>query len=123
MLAVRADCEGAVALFLEKGASVDAADGMGNTALHYAAAWGNLKVIRLLLDKGAGVERRNRGGWSPGEYSCTREAQVYLVGLGERGGVGERGGWMRGVREELGRVGAPVVGERVGGRQRASSGN
>jgi ankyrin repeat protein len=45
---------------LEHGAHVDAIDRMGLTALHAAAAAGNIKVIDVLLDGGARINERKR---------------------------------------------------------------
>ena len=36
---------------LDAGAAVDALDGNQNSALHYAAGYGNIEAARLLLDK------------------------------------------------------------------------
>ena len=46
----------------EAGADVNAADHEGNTALHHAAARGDVEMIKYLVSKGADVSRVNREG-------------------------------------------------------------
>jgi hypothetical protein len=59
---------GAPAEFLlDRGAELDlshleAADGNGMTLLHHAAAAGSLRMVRMLLDRGANLEARNGYG-------------------------------------------------------------
>ncbi len=50
---------------VQAGADVNAADENGNTALHRAASSGFDAVVRLLAEKGAGLEARNRQGATP----------------------------------------------------------
>ena len=69
------------------------ADLDGNTALHYASAYGHLKCIRMLLQAGASPVARNGFSWTPVSYSSTVAAEVYfrnLVGEIERRREGER---------------------------------
>lgn len=57
--------KGSVAIahaFLAKGASANAADAGGGTALHWAVARGNIDVVRLLLGHGADVAARDATG-------------------------------------------------------------
>ncbi|MCC7124414.1 MAG: ankyrin repeat domain-containing protein [Acidobacteria bacterium] len=49
-------------LIEELGADVNAADHEGNTALHHAAARGDVEMINYLVSKGADVKRVNREG-------------------------------------------------------------
>ncbi|KAL8788458.1 MAG: hypothetical protein Q9213_001681 [Squamulea squamosa] len=58
-----------------------AADNDGNTALHYASAYGQLKAIRALLAAGANPGARNKYSWTPVAYSSTVQAEVYFKGL------------------------------------------
>ncbi|KAL9000900.1 MAG: hypothetical protein Q9169_000655 [Polycauliona sp. 2 TL-2023] len=67
-----------------------AADLDGNTALHYASAYGQLKAIRVLLAAGAIPGAKNNYSWTPVAYSSTVQAEVYFKGL--VGGVNESGG-------------------------------
>jgi len=66
---------------LEQGADPNARDGDGNTCLHYASAWGNLKAIRVLVSAGADVGVRNWSGWGAEGYSVTVQAEVYFRNL------------------------------------------
>jgi hypothetical protein len=51
--------EDVVALLLRKGVHASARDG-DSTALHYAAAYGRMQLVRLLLEHGASLEALNR---------------------------------------------------------------
>lgn len=71
---------------------LQASDLDGNTALHYASAYGQLKCIRALLEAGADPNRRNVWSWTAVSYSLSVQAEVYfkgLVGEGVRGGARE----------------------------------
>lgn len=71
---------------------LQACDLDGNTALHYASAYGQLKCIRALLEAGADPNRRNAWSWMAVSYSLSVQAEVYfkgLVGEGARGGARE----------------------------------
>ena len=72
---------------------LSAADHDGNTALHYASAYGHLKCTRMLLQAGASPGAKNAYSWTPVSYSSTVAAEVYfrnLVGEIERRREGER---------------------------------
>lgn len=60
---------------------VAATDLSGNTALHYASAYGQLKSIRTLLEHGADAAARNAWSWTPVSYSASVQAEVYFKGL------------------------------------------
>ncbi len=45
--------------------TIRAVDGLGNTALHYAAGLGYSKVIPLIVSKGADIQARNANGETP----------------------------------------------------------
>lgn len=62
---------------LASGADVNAKDNQGNTCLHNASAWGNLKAIRALIQAGADPLSKNKAGWTPQFYSITVQAEVY----------------------------------------------
>ncbi|KAL8679771.1 MAG: hypothetical protein Q9186_003987 [Xanthomendoza sp. 1 TL-2023] len=72
-----------------------AADLDGNTALHYASAYGQLKAIRALLAAGANSGAKNKYSWTPVAYSSTVQAEVYFKGLVGAGGDGGGGGFRR----------------------------
>jgi uncharacterized protein len=67
-LLLKAATEGdfpAASAALRQGASKDATTEFGFTALHVAATAGHLQIVRLLIDAGADVDRRDRHGISP----------------------------------------------------------
>jgi ankyrin repeat protein len=58
--------------FLEKGASANARDDKGSTALHWAAARGEKKIVELLLARGADIGARDGSGRSALEVAELR---------------------------------------------------
>ena len=58
---------------LEHGASPNIRDEMGWTAAHQAASRGNIRLMKALLDAGADLARRDRGGYDP--IDVAREAK------------------------------------------------
>ncbi|KAJ9609402.1 hypothetical protein H2200_005729 [Cladophialophora chaetospira] len=66
---------------LAHGADVNAKDDQGNTCLHNATAWGNLKAVRALIQAGADPVSKNKAGWTPEFYSITVQAEVYYRNL------------------------------------------
>ncbi len=70
-----------ITILLSHSASVTAQDNDGNTALHYASAYGQLKVIRTLLHANASPLARNAYSWTPISYSSTVAAEVYFKNL------------------------------------------
>lgn len=58
-----------------------ATDTSGNTPLHYASAYGQLKSIRTLLEHGADAATGNAWSWTPVSYSASVQAEVYFKGL------------------------------------------
>lgn len=60
-----ADALDAIALCLERGADIDAADENGQTALHLAVAQAEPAVLRLLVEKGASPHARDAKGQTP----------------------------------------------------------
>jgi ankyrin repeat protein len=70
-----------ITTLLDHGAAVGVTDLSGNTALHHASAWGNLKAVRLLLAAGAPPFVRNRANHTPFEYSITKQAAQYFQSI------------------------------------------
>ncbi|KAI9881221.1 MAG: hypothetical protein M1830_007199 [Pleopsidium flavum] len=81
MLASRAGLTPIITTLLSHRVSITAADNDGNTALHYASAYGQLKAIRTLLYAGASPLARNVYSWTPMSYSSTVAAEVYFKNL------------------------------------------
>lgn len=77
-LGPRADPLDAVKLFVEKGADVNAANNLGNTALHYAALQGNERIVEFLVSKGAKLDVKNKQGRTPAEVAKGRAAEVFI---------------------------------------------
>ena len=66
-----------------------------NTPLHIAAVYGQLKVVELLLQKGATVDARNGGGYTPLHFAAMnkhREAAELLLANGADPSARDYGG-------------------------------
>ncbi|KAK6497719.1 hypothetical protein TWF481_012122 [Arthrobotrys musiformis] len=81
MMAARAGNDANINILLDSLAEIDTVDPLGNTALHYASAYGHLKAIRTLIDRGANFDIRNREGWYPKDYSFSKAAEQYFKTL------------------------------------------
>ena len=79
-LAERGDVAG-VRAALKGGAAVDACDGDGRAALHWAADGGSVECCRILLDAGARVDARDGDGLTALHYAviCDRGDVVDLL--------------------------------------------
>ncbi|KAF3925309.1 Ankyrin-2 [Dactylellina cionopaga] len=75
------DKSGMTAILIDSEADINAFDPLGNTSLHYASAYGHLKAIRTLIDRGASFEHRNREGWYAKDYSFSKAAEQYFGAL------------------------------------------
>jgi ankyrin repeat protein len=58
---------------------VNAADRAGNTPLHYAAGFGSLETMKILLDKGGDVNAGNKRRSTPLHWAIPNEAKVRLL--------------------------------------------
>lgn len=104
------------------GVDIDAVDGAGNTALHYASAYGHLKTIRTLIEYNANPHIQNRQKYTPQEFSFTSQAEAYFTQL-----VAEKEARDAAHARNI-RAATPVPGRsekqvNTPGRQRASSGS
>jgi len=77
------------------GAPLDAADALGKTPLHVAAARGDERVARLLLDRGARADLRDGSGRTPLELASGAARELLL----DRPGVSVRGDLELALRE------------------------
>jgi len=68
-LALVGDHSDVAAYLVSHGARLDVRNGDGQTALHYAAASGDLPVIRMMLVKGADVNAKDTSGATPLDLS------------------------------------------------------
>ncbi|KAI5287167.1 hypothetical protein KEM52_001716 [Ascosphaera acerosa] len=78
---VAAEDTSTIAVLLQCGADANAVDFEGNSPLHGACAWGNLKSFRLLLGAGAKPNAINRHGFIPLDYAVTASAHKYCRSL------------------------------------------
>ncbi|KAF3908010.1 Espin [Orbilia brochopaga] len=81
MLAAKAGNDANINILLDSGADINAVDPLGNTSLHFASAYGHLKAIRTLIDRGCSFDHRNRKGWNAKDYSFTKAAEQYFKTL------------------------------------------
>lgn len=84
-----------ITALLSHHASLTMVDHLGNTALHHASAWGNLKAVRVLLSAGAPPLAPNKANHTPLDYSVTKQAAQYFQSiindLERRKAEGQRG--------------------------------
>ncbi|KNE72724.1 hypothetical protein AMAG_17059 [Allomyces macrogynus ATCC 38327] len=81
LAACRAGSEWLVALFLDRGASLTSADHDGNTALHFAAAYGHFGIVSVLVARGANFMVRNKKQWTPLDYSYSETLYAFFLDL------------------------------------------
>lgn len=65
--------------------TIAAADGSGNTALHYAAEWGLTDAISEIIRKGAGTETKNANGETPIFSACRNSSPAAAAQLVSQG--------------------------------------
>ncbi|KAI5287058.1 hypothetical protein KEM54_006273 [Ascosphaera aggregata] len=76
-----AEDTGTISVLLQYGADVNAVDYQGNSPLHRACAWGNLKSFRLLLGAGAKTNATNCQGFVPLDYAVSMSTFKYCRSL------------------------------------------
>lgn len=59
---------------LDQGATINAQDERGGTALHWAASVNDTQMATFLLSSGAGVNFRNKAGWTPLHEAARHDA-------------------------------------------------
>ncbi len=65
-------------------------DEHGNTLLHIAAQNGNLRIAKLLIDKGANPNHQNKQGQTPGHFAVAYQFYDFASWLfDEQGGAGD----------------------------------
>jgi ankyrin repeat protein len=84
-LGPRADPLDAVKAFVESGADVNAVHTSGNTALHYAAQSGNLRMVEYLVSKGAKLDIKNKGNRTPLDMARGAAAELIRTLGGQSG--------------------------------------
>jgi ankyrin repeat protein len=70
-----------ISTLISHNASVTCVDNVGNTALHHASSWGNLKAIRVLLSAGALPLVLNKANHTPLDYSVTKQTAQYFQSI------------------------------------------
>jgi hypothetical protein len=88
--------QGDVTLLLDLGADPNAGEGGRGTPLHRAAASGNARATRLLLDRGARADARNAEGQTPLDHALQRCSNAQIEGVAQVAelllGAGQRPG-------------------------------
>ena len=84
-LAAMRNHRGATAILLSRGASINATEVNGATALHGAAFYGHTEVVRHLLEKGADPDRKDRHGSSPRSLAQMKGHSEILRSMGGPG--------------------------------------
>jgi len=81
-------------LLIARGADVRAATKRGITALAFAAPYGNTEIVKMLLDKGAEINSKDDGGYTPlmlAAYSDFLNAAVVKMMLEKGAPIDARG--------------------------------
>ena len=77
---------GVARLLVTRKAQLDLQDILGDTALHFAAFYGNSKLVEYLLQQGADPTVKNIGGETAKDYAEGRGNSACVVLLVTRGG-------------------------------------
>ncbi|KAI8636411.1 ankyrin repeat-containing domain protein [Parasitella parasitica] len=67
-----------VSYLLSISADFDHVDNLGNSALHYASAWGHITVMDLLVSEGCNVDLENDEHATPYDYAYSTAVQEHL---------------------------------------------
>ncbi|ORX44111.1 ankyrin [Hesseltinella vesiculosa] len=67
-----------VGSLLSISADIDHTDNEGNSALHYAAAWGHPKVMELLISQGCHVDLQNHSHFTAADYAYSLAIKDHL---------------------------------------------
>jgi len=65
IVAVSLDAEEAVGTLIDRGADMEAVSVHGRTAFEYTAVWGKPASCKMMLQKGAKLNSRDKEGWTP----------------------------------------------------------
>ncbi len=87
-VAARLGCEREARALIDRGASIDARDREGMTALSEAARAGKVKLVSLLIDKGADVNARSINGSTPLFYAAEADRVEATRVLIDHGAIG-----------------------------------
>ncbi|NQV48706.1 MAG: ankyrin repeat domain-containing protein [Rhodospirillaceae bacterium] len=85
--AVKRDVWAAVLGFLARGASADAADASGGTALIWAVARNSPVIVDILLNAGADVNKADQGGMTPMKIAIEKGRNEISLRLKAAGAV------------------------------------
>ena len=99
-LAAEVDNADAVRSLLHRGASVDAADKHGWTALHSAAFSGNDEYVYLILQEGGDHKVQDEEGWTPLDIAAFYKHDKVIKILDPEGGTKDFA-WMRSAKRPL----------------------
>ena len=77
--------EDVLALLLDHGAGVNAANNFGQTALHGAAGYGDVNAVELLIEHGANANAADKEGRTPVHSAAQRGSIEVMARLIERG--------------------------------------
>ncbi|KAB8226252.1 ankyrin repeat-containing domain protein [Aspergillus novoparasiticus] len=79
MLAIFSSCIDALELLLQYGADFEAQDSAGRTTLVLAVAFGNLNMVKLLLDHNAKPDHLDQTHWTPLNYAMLPDSSLLPV--------------------------------------------